>query len=247
MQGAGARSRWSNVFVGLFVTIIVLAAAGLVERVPMPALAALLIVAGWQGLRLSEARLAWRTGPITAVVMMLTFVATLAVPLQFAVLLGVGLSLLLHVFRQSNKVVVTEWVLQSTGLPIEQPAPRTLAGHRLTILNVYGSLFFAAAKGLEELLPEPGDARRAAVALVLRGKSEIGSTFMMVLQRYAEALHEHDGRLMLVGVDPAVRDQLDKTGVLAVLGKDNVFVATPQLGAALESAVSEARSWLAHK
>jgi SulP family sulfate permease len=54
-MGAGARSRWANIFVGLFVALIVLLVGPLVERVPMPALAALLIVAGIQGFRLEQA------------------------------------------------------------------------------------------------------------------------------------------------------------------------------------------------
>ena len=83
--GAGARSRWANIFVGLFVALIVLLAAPLVERVPMPALAALLIVAGFQGLRVEQAVMAWKTGRISRLVMLVTFVATLIVPLQFAV------------------------------------------------------------------------------------------------------------------------------------------------------------------
>src|SRR5208337_1942984 len=45
IMSAGAKSRWTNIFAGLFVALIVLAATPLVEMVPMPALAALLIVA----------------------------------------------------------------------------------------------------------------------------------------------------------------------------------------------------------
>ena len=68
---------------------------------------------------------------------------------------------------------------------------------------------------------------------------------MTVLQRYSEALQQHESKLMLVGVDPVVRDQLAKTGLLKVLGEENVFVATPQLGAALNQAVAAATAWLA--
>ena len=244
IMSAGARSRWGNIFVGLFVAAIVLLAGPLVELVPMPALAALLIVAGFQGLRIPQAVLAWKTGRISRVVMLVTFLATLAVPLQFAVLFGVALSIVLSVFRQSNKVVVTEWVLQAQGFPLEQPAPRRLPSDRLTVLHVYGSLFFAAAKNMEEMLPEVGATTHAAVAINLRGKSEVGSTFVTVLQRYAEALQARHSKLMLVGVDPDVRDQLAKTGILKVIGDENVFLATPQLGTALNQAVAAARAWL---
>ena len=244
IMGAGARSRWGNIFVGLFVALIVLLAGPLVERVPMPALAALLIVAGFQGLRVAQAQIAWNTGLISKVVMVVTFVATLIIPLQFAVLFGVALSILLQTIRQSNKVVVTQWVLQPQGFPLEQPSPKRLPSHQLTLLHVYGSLFFAAAKNMEEMLPEVGNATHAVVAINLRGKSEIGSTFVTVLQRYSQALQSRHSKLMLVGVDPVVRDQLAKTGVLKLIGDENVFVATPQLGAALNQAVAAANTWL---
>ena len=97
---------------------------------------------------------------------------------------------------------------------------------------------------MEEMLPAVGDATRAVVAINLRGKSEIGSTFVTVLQRYSRALQARQGKLMLVGVDPLVRDQLAETGVLELIGDENVFVATPQLGAALNQAVAAANAWL---
>ena len=244
VMGAGARSRWANIFVGLFVALIVLLAGPLVERVPMPALAALLIVAGIQGLRLEQAAVVWQAGRISKVSMIVTFVAILLVPLQFAVLFGVALSILLNPVRQSNKVTVTQWVLQPQGFPLEQTPPRQLPSHRLTLLHVYGSLSFAAARNLEEMLPEVGDATHAVVAINLRGKSDIGSTFVTVLQRYAQALKQRDSKLMLVGLDPALRAQLAKTGVLKLIGEENVFIATPQIGEALNQAVAAANAWL---
>ncbi len=244
VMGAGARSRWANIFVGLFVALIVLLAGPLVERVPMPALAALLIVAGIQGFRMEQAVMVWKAGQISKVSMIVTFVAILVVPLQFAVLFGVALSILLNTIRQSNKVSVTQWVLQPQGFPLEQAPPRHLPSHRLTLLHVYGSLSFAAARNMEEMLPAIGDATHAVVAINLRGKSDIGSTFVTVLQRYAQTLKQRDSKLMLVGLDPALRAQLAKTGVLKVIGEENVFLATPQLGEALNQAVAAANAWL---
>ena len=244
LMGAGARSRWANIFVGLFVALIVLLAGPLVERVPMPALAALLIVAGIQGFRMEQAVMVWQAGRISQVSMVVTFVAILVVPLQFAVLFGVALSILLNTVRQSNKVNVTQWVLQPQGFPLEQPPPRRLPSHQLTLLHVYGSLAFAAARNLEEMLPAVGNATRAVVAINLRGKSDIGSTFVTVLQRYAQTLNQRNSKLMLVGLDPAARAQLAKTGVLKVIGDENVFLATPQIGEALNQAVAAANAWL---
>jgi SulP family sulfate permease len=112
------------------------------------------------------------------------------------------------------------------------------------MLMVYGSVFFAGAKNLEDMLPDVGDATRAVVAIGLRGKTEIGSTFITVLQRYATALQANGNQLMLVGVDPAVREQLARTGLLARVGEENVFLATPQIGGAMNQAAAAAYKWL---
>ncbi len=241
---AGAKSRWANIFAGLFVALIVLAAAPLVEMVPMPALAALLIVAGFQGLRVEAAIDVWRAGKLHATAMIATFVATLIVPLQDAVLIGMALSILLHVFHEANRVAITQIVPVRGGLPEERPAPEVLPSNELTILQVTGSLFFAGAKYLEEKLPKPDQVSGAVVAIGLRGQTEAGSTFMSVLQRYARALHARDSKLMLVGVEPALVEQLARTGLLALIGEDNVFAATPQLGGAMNKAIADAYAWL---
>ena len=241
---AGKRSRWTNIFGGFWVVLVVLLAAPLAELVPMPALAALLIVAGYQGLRIQQALMIWNTSKISAAAEFLTFLATLFMALHYAVLLGVVFSLLLYVIGQADQAKVMHLVLVPGGLPEERPVPKTLPSDQLTVLYISGSLFFAAAKSLESILPTVDDTRHAVVALVLRGQPEVGGTFLNVLQRYAAALRAHDSKLMLVGIDASVQDQLARTGMLRTIGEENVFLATPQIGAALNEAAAAARDWL---
>jgi SulP family sulfate permease len=242
--GAGARSRWTNVFGGVAVAVIVLLAAPLAEMVPMPALAALLIVAGYQGLRIEPALTAWRTGRGPAAAMTLTFLATLFLPLHFAVLLGVAFTIVLHVFRESGRTDVQEIVLVPEGMPEIRPAPREARSGEVTVLVVNGGLFFAAAKSVGDMLPSVEGSSRAAVVLALRGKTDLGSTFIAVLLRYARSLQARGGLLLLAGVEPAARDQLARTGALQVIGDENVFLATEQLGASVNAATAAARAWL---
>lgn len=244
IKSAGAASRWTNILAGVFVAVVVLLAAPLVERVPMPSLAALLIIAGFQGLRVEQTVTIWNTGRIPTVVMGMTFVATLFLPLQYAVFVGVALSTVLAMIQQSSRIVVKELVLVPNGLPEERPAPHELPSHAFTLLEIYGSHFFAAAKNIEEMLPSVDNTTRAVVALRLRGREEIGSTLIGVLQRYAKALQARDSRLMLVGVDAAVYEQLVRTKTLALLGEENVFLATPQLGRSVNQAAATAYAWL---
>jgi SulP family sulfate permease len=239
----GARTRWANILAGLFVIPLVLIFAGFINLIPMPALAGLLIVIGLQSLKLDDLATVWQTGQVQRVAMGLTLVATLTIPLQAAVFVGVAVSILLHVFQSSNRVRLARLEIVPHGYPIETELPDKLADQQVTVLIPYGSLFFAAAAQLEEQLPDVGEARQAAVILVMRGRDEIGSTFIGVMQRYAATLARQDGRLMLAGVGQHVWDQLNRTGALAQLGKDNVILAEAQLGVAVNQALAAVAAW----
>ena len=83
------------------------------------------------------------------------------------------------------------------------------------------------------------------VVLRLRAKEELGSTVVQVLIRYAGQLAACDARLMLCGVTPGVRQQLDDTGLAAQLGEDAVFLAHARVGLSVHEAVESAQRWIA--
>jgi SulP family sulfate permease len=114
----------------------------------------------------------------------------------------------------------------------------------VTVLLVYGSIFFAAAQTIENALPVVDDTHHAVVILGLRGHTEIASTFINTLSRYSAALQEKESKLMLAGIDKDVYELLRRTGVLAQIGEENVFLAEKQLGGSVNQALKAARSWL---
>jgi SulP family sulfate permease len=245
MVSAGARSRWANIFAGIAVAIVVLLFANLVELVAMPALAGLVIVAGVQMVNVTAIQTVWRTNKVSRVTMLVTFASTLVMPLQYAVLLGVAISILLFVFQQSNTLRIVEWVVMNEGWPVEQPAPRQLESNHVIVLFVYGNLFYAAADMFEKGLPAADGSRRSVVILLLRGYDDLGSTVIAVLRRYAESLQEHGGKLLLAGVSFTLRNQLQRTGVINLIGEENIFPATDTIGEAGNVALRAARKWLA--
>ncbi len=241
---AGAKSRWANFLCGLLIAASVLLFADVVKLIAMPALAGMLIVVGYQTIKPVNIRTVWQTGRVPRVVMSITFLGTLMMPLQYAVLLGVATSVLLYVFQGANRIRLVEMVPVKGGFPTEQPAPRQLASRRVTGLLPYGSLFYAAAKTLEENLPAADQARQAVVIFLLRGYDEFGSTMIGVLDRYARTLQGNGGKLMLAGVSEGVFQQIDRTGLLGLIGRENVFMAQPQWGAAANQALETAQAWL---
>jgi SulP family sulfate permease len=241
---AGAKTRLANIFTGLFAIIAVLLFAPLIELLPMAGLAAILVIAGVQSLNLPRIETVWHTGMASRGVMIFTFIATLALPIQNAVFLGVLLSILVHVFRAAGRVEISEIVPLEGGRYEDRPAPKQLTSRQVTILFPKGSLFFAGASELEENLPEVGDAQGMAVILRLRGRNEIGSTFLRVMDRYAKSIQANQGKLILVGVSKQVYTQLQKTGLLDVLGSENVYRATSIMGDSAITALEDARQWL---
>ena len=230
ITSAGARTRWANIFAGLAVAGVVLLFADLVELVAMPALAGLIIVAGIQMVNVKAIQTVWQTNTISRTIMVLTLASTLVMPLQYAVLLGVVISILMFVFQQSNTIKVVEWLPQEKGFPLERPAPEQLESGKATFLFVYGNLFYAAATTLEASLPKVEDSSRAVVILLLRGSEDVGSTVNEVFRRYAEALQSHNGKLILAGVSPTLSNQLDRIGLSDLIGAENIFPATESIG-----------------
>lgn len=245
---SGARTRWANIFAGIVIALITLVFAGAVGRLAMPALAGLLIVIGFRTLKPAKVLTVWRTGNIQRIVMVITFALVLLVPLQYAVLSGVALSIVLYATRQSNRVVIKEWLLKEGSLPLEQAAPSAVPSEEVTVLVPYGSLFYAAAPVFEDKLPtvDP-DTRNAVVILSLRGHSELGSTFMGVLERYAADLAKHESRLMLAEVEGGLREQLARAGIVDTVARKNIFLITDRVGESLYAAQAAAEDWVSSR
>jgi len=87
--------------------------------------------------------------------------------------------------------------------------------------------------------------RRSVVILRLRGHTDLGTTFVDVLARYAAQLDEVGSRLAIASVDEMVVRQLAAGGVIDVIGADNVVVGDERVGAALARAVADAEQWIA--
>jgi SulP family sulfate permease len=238
---AGAKTRWANVFAGIFVALFVLLLAGLIELVAMPTVAALLIVAGWQTIDFEGIRDVRDAGTGPRLIMIVTFLVTLVVPIHVAVFFGVVVSLLYFVYSAAMTVRVVEIVRREDGSFVEQLAPKELASNQVTVLHPYGTLYFAAAYTLEKVLPSPLNAQKAIVILRLRGYEGLGSTFVGVLERYAERLQAKGGRLLLSGVSESTLKLLQETETTETIPEENIFLADDSLGSSTRRALKAAR------
>ena len=244
-KAAGGRSRQSLIIAGVVMAIVIFAFAGLVGKIAMPALAGLLILIGFRTIKPADLKSVWKTGTVQKVVLVTTFLLTMVIPLQYAVLIGVGMSMILHVVRQSNQITIKRQQIDLEGFLIETDPPAQLQASEVVVLQPYGSLFFAAASAFESGLPALTDAsRRSVVILRLRGRTDLGVTFMDVLRRYAGGLAALDSKLVIVSASERIQEQLRVSGIIDVIGPENVYTGDERVGATLKRAHAEAVAWI---
>ena len=244
---SGARTHWAAIFAGLWMALLVVVFPGLVAYVTMPALGVLLIIASVSTIKPSEARAIWHTGWPSRLASITTFLTTLLLPIQAAVGIGVVLSALLYVNESSTDISVVELTKRDDGSIEEHKAPRQLRSNKVTVLDIYGHLFYAGARTLARLLPVPGDAQSVIVVLRLRGRTNLGATLVEVLANYADKLQEANGRLYLTGISEGAYEQVVRTGKLRLTGPVRIYEATPVRGQSTQKALADARTWLVGK
>lgn len=186
---AGATSRWSGGITGLAV-LLMLPLAEVLATLPRAALAGLVIAAVTALVDLPALLRYWRLSPMQGVVATATLVATLALAphLELAVLVGVGLALAVHLWRE-----------------LHLPVRTSIEGATLR-LRPSGVLYFASAPGLEDtlldLLAAHPDVDRVEIDLSALGRIDL--TGMLALRAIVEDVAERS-EVALVNVPPSAR------------------------------------------
>ncbi len=232
VTAAGALSRLALLVAAATMIVTILLFADLVGYIAMPALAGLLIVVGVKTFKPDNVRLVLRTGPVQATVMLTTFVLTMIIPLQYAVLIGVGLSIILYVARQSNRIQVKQWVFGHDGTITEQDLKTGRAAALPAGLVCAAPLRQPVLRRRRSVWDGPTHwyrpSRHTMVIISLRGKEDLGSTFINVVTCYAERLHDVDSILMLAMASPTGSPtSWTAPEPVAPSGLDNIHRALP--------------------
>ncbi|HEY9351794.1 MAG TPA: SulP family inorganic anion transporter [Nocardioides sp.] len=242
--GAGARNRFALLVAAAVMAAVIVLFSAVVELVAMPALAGLLIVVGVSTVKPAKLIAVGKTGPVPLTVMLTTLVLTLLMPLQYAVLVGVGLSVLLFVIGQSSRLVTRRLVMGADDRVIETNPPGSLGEREVVVLQPYGPIFFATASSLRSQMPDLTPAsRRSVVILRLRGADDAGATLLEVLGTYAAGLGDLGSRLVIVTDNERLVRQLQTDDTLGSAG--SVYQGTAVIWEATREAYEDAVTWVA--
>ncbi|MCC7208747.1 MAG: SulP family inorganic anion transporter [Anaerolineae bacterium] len=239
---AGARTRLANLLAGAFIGGILLLFAGLIEHIPLAALAGQLIVAATSLIDWPAIRGVWRISLSSRAAMLITFGCTLVLPLEYSIYIGISLTLGIYLLQSLERLHAVRLEPLESGDFRETPLPVTLVPGEPVIISVSGHLYFAAAKRLEELLPAPEGIRQPIVILRMRDNAFLGSTGVRIMQHYAERLQAQGGQLILSGVGAPVYAELQHAGLVAPAGQIQVFAADDVIFSATRKALVYARN-----
>ncbi|HSN93420.1 MAG TPA: SulP family inorganic anion transporter [Anaeromyxobacteraceae bacterium] len=242
---AGARTPLAAVFASLFLAAIVLFVAPLAAYLPVAAMAGILFLVAWGLIDFHHIRGIVRASRSEAAILVATFLATLLLHLEFAIYVGVILSLVFYLNRTSRPLV-------RPLVPDHHDAEGRLADgqglaecSQLKIVEVHGSLFFGAIDHVQQHLQAlDGDGtERKHVLVVADGINFADVAGAEMLAREARRRRRIGGGLYLVGVKQRTFEMLRAGGFLEDIGEENVFEgrgeALARIASRLDKAVCE--------
>lgn len=218
---AGARTPFAAIFSGGFVLLAMLVLGALTAYLPRAALAGVLIVVAYGMIdRAAMARIVRGTYGETAI-MMVTLLGTLFLPIEFAVLAGILMSLGYYILQTSAPQVHS--VLPYDDFKTLTHQPKQPQCPQLGILDIHGDLYFGATDHVEEALRVHRMQHPEQRFLLLRMHAVNHCDFsgIRMLESVLRAYRQKGGDMFLTRVRRPVRKFMLSTGFYQRLGGDH--------------------------
>jgi anti-anti-sigma factor len=229
---SGARTGVASLTSGVIVILTLLVLAPLFSDLPKPVLGALIIEAVVMGMMdVPEMRRLARVQRLEFWIAIAAILGTLVFGVLAGVMIGVALSLvwLISVATHPTMPLLGRDRVTLTFRELEEhPQDEQLDG--IVILRLDGGLFFASADAVEDRVRDVvvSDATTAAVILDFEGVNFIDTQGSATTAEIVRLCHQADVELWVVHVKPAVRQLLERDGVVALLGEARVLQSIPQ-------------------
>ncbi|MDV3238232.1 MAG: SulP family inorganic anion transporter [Gammaproteobacteria bacterium] len=222
---AGARTPMAAVFAGGLLMVIVVLVAPYAAYLPNAAMAGILMLVAWGLIDFHHIAQILRASKSETAILATTFFATMFLELEFAIFLGVMLSLGLYLKRTSQPAVhvrVPDPHQEKRKFATDPALPEC---PQLRIVRIDGSLFFGAINYVQERLREfeeqhPEQKHLAIVASGINFIDLAGGEFLV-----KEAKHRRKigGQLYLIRVKESVCGEFKRAGFIDELGRENIF------------------------
>lgn len=215
---AGARSPVAGMMHAFWLFIFMLLLAPLIVKVPLAALAAILMVVAWNMSELKHIREIMHAPRTDRIVLIVTFLLTVLVDLNFAIQAGIALASILFIDQMMKAT-------QIRAVESEEEDPDSIQNKTIPkeveVYEIQGPLFFGVAEKLVDTLALFEKPCQVFI-LRMRYVPLIDAAGLHALEVLHERLHEKHTHLILSGVNPQVRKFIEKSHIDERIGKENI-------------------------
>lgn len=238
---AGAATRYAGLVMAVFVAITFLVASPLISYLPLATLAGQLMVMAyalfsWRGI----AKM-WQADRVDGTVAVFTFIATLLLPLHYAIFAGVLLNLALYI-RNVSRLDISQLIPTDLTDFSERriSRPSDLIDSDVVVLQLQGDLFFGLADDLNQYFESlvRGDVR--VVVIRLKGTRSMDTTVMHRFSAFSRKLKGRGAYLLCSGITPNLKARLASYGLVEQLGPAALFESAETVFASSHAAVRRA-------
>ena len=199
----------------IIVLVVLMPYAGMI---PMPTIAAILFIVAYNMCQWRTFRDLVKTAPKSDIlVLIVTFVLTVAFDLVVAIEIGMVLACLLFIKRMSEETHADSWVYTDDDTPdIDEHLQKLPL--QIRVYEITGPLFFGAADAIEHIVVK--DFTRCLV-LRMRGVPALDSTAMNALQNLVKTCESKGITLVFSHVNEQPMHVMEKAGFVELVGKEN--------------------------
>lgn len=234
---SGARTPFASLISGLIclAAVFILASFPVVSLIPKAVLAGLVIAVALSLISLKNIRVCLRSTQSDALVLTVTFLATLLTPLHISIFIGVALSVALFL-RKAAVPQMIEYAVHDDGDLRELGEKRPRPNPEISIVHVEGDLFFGAAELFRSQIQRiAADPNLKVIILRLKNARHLDATSVLALADMITFMRERNRHVLVSGTPRPVYRVLKHSGVLELLqegtckeeGTSNLFMFGP--------------------
>jgi SulP family sulfate permease len=241
---SGARTQLASMMSSLIVLGVLAYVTPVFNFIPVAALAAHLIRIGFKMINWHQIRVACRSTPSDLVVFVVTVASCLFLRLDTAIYVGIGVSLVLFLRKTSTPTLV-EYAINESGNLAELRDPSQRPHPQISIIHVEGELFFGAADLFQEQVRMLADNQNIRVFILrMKNARHLDASTVMAMEYLHDYLRETGRHLLISGSNPDVTRVLENSGLLAQIGRENIFPAEANPTVATRNALKRAKELL---
>jgi len=229
----GAKSGIAALFSAGLVLLTLLFLTPLFYYLPIPILAAIIMVSIFGLVDFSYPKKLWVKNREECIPYLFTFIITMTVGIPQGILFGVLISLLTMIYRTSNPHIAVLAKIKGTQYykNIRRFEGDIEIDDRILILRFDSQLFFGNKDYFKKELLKQIKGKGAALELIIINAETINYIDSSALDMLEKIFDDHKNqglRIMIAGATGPVRDIIFKHDLIQIIGKENLFIKTSE-------------------